>query len=158
MTIALRSITTKSEKHSAEDSDERHRFEQEHQSDRPTTYDATYTYGGLRPHAPTEIDETAPQGNKTTVFQRGLSYDENGNQAGWLFAANQRRQMSWNEENRIQLVTSNNVELARALYNGDGERAVNWQQDNPWYEIAYSAPTSHSAMARTRRGMSSSAI
>ena len=102
-----------------------------------TTYDATYTYGGLRPHAPTEIDETAPQGNKTTVFQRGLSYDENGNQAGWLFAANQRRQTSWNEENRIQLVTSNNVELARALYNGDGERAVNWQQDNPWYEIAY---------------------
>jgi hypothetical protein len=44
-----------------------------------TTYDASYTYGGSRPHAPTEIDETAPQGNKSTVFQRTLGYDDDGN-------------------------------------------------------------------------------
>ncbi|MDD1796500.1 hypothetical protein LRP50_25650, partial [Enterovibrio sp. ZSDZ42] len=60
-----------------------------------TSYDWQYDYAGsAQPHAASNI------GNRT------FSYDANGNQTGWTNDDNgTRRDIVWDEENRIRTVT-----------------------------------------------------
>jgi RHS repeat-associated protein len=57
--------------------------------DGKTTYNYGYTYGGSRPHAP------------TTLGIYTLQYDANGNQISRDQQPKPRRQMIWDEENRL---------------------------------------------------------
>ncbi len=99
-----------------------------------STYSANYKYGGQRPHAPTEVDETVAQ----QPWQRVLAYDADGNQSGWTYQVVQTRKVNWDEEDRIRSVDLNGVQLAAALYNGAGERTDNLQSGGTaYYETAY---------------------
>jgi RHS repeat-associated protein len=89
------------------------------------TYTSNYTYG-LRPHAPTEVDDTVLD-DPSEPIQRTLSYDESGNQTGWVYGRdgdNQTRKITWNEEDRIKQVNDGSTELNEVLYDGAGQRAV----------------------------------
>ena len=83
--------------------------------ERATTYDWTYSYkdnGHKQPHAPTHI------GN------RSFNYDKNGNQTGWTHDKNgTRRNITWDEENRIQAIgdPSNTLKFA---YDDRGTRML----------------------------------
>jgi RHS repeat-associated protein len=82
-----------------------------------TTYNFTYAYNAsgttsVRPHAPTHID------------QRTYSYDANGNQTGWTHDQNgTRRNITWDDENRIQAVFDNGQEKDYK-YDDQGQRVI----------------------------------
>ena len=77
-----------------------------------TSYDWTYSYDGLQPHAPTHIGD------------RTFSYDGDGNQAGWTDDRNgTRRNIVWDEENRIQSLFDNGHEETYK-YDDAGERVI----------------------------------
>ncbi|HEY0603173.1 MAG TPA: SpvB/TcaC N-terminal domain-containing protein, partial [Herpetosiphonaceae bacterium] len=87
-----------------------------------TSYDWTYSYDGAQPHAPTHIGD------------RTFRYDANGNQAGWDHDQNgTRRNIVWDEENRIQSIFDNGHEKTYA-YNDSGERVI---KRGPQGETAY---------------------
>ncbi|HEX8600585.1 MAG TPA: SpvB/TcaC N-terminal domain-containing protein [Chloroflexia bacterium] len=90
-----------------------------------TTYSQNYTYGGTRPHAPTRIGD------------RTYTYDANGNQTGWTTDKNNtRRNIVWDEENRIQSIFNNGQQL-RYTYDAGGERVL---KRGPQGETAYVNP------------------
>ncbi|MDQ5826171.1 MAG: HNH endonuclease, partial [Chloroflexota bacterium] len=92
---------------------------------KPTTYSQSYTYGSTRPHAPTRIGD------------RSYTYDANGNQAGWTADTNgTRRNIVWDEENRIQSLFNNGQQL-RYTYDAGGERVL---KRGPQGETAYVNP------------------
>jgi len=63
---------------------------------RKTTYTFGYNYSGTQPHAPTHIDGST------------YTYDANGNQTGWSDDhTGQRRNIVWDEENRVKSVSDN---------------------------------------------------
>ncbi|HKV12820.1 MAG TPA: SpvB/TcaC N-terminal domain-containing protein, partial [Thermoanaerobaculia bacterium] len=79
-------------------------------TEKKTSYDQAYTYGGPRPHAPTRIGS------------RAFQYDLNGNPTGWQEDANgTRRTLTWNEENRLSAVADNG-QTTRFLYDSEGTR------------------------------------
>jgi RHS repeat-associated protein len=79
---------------------------------RKTTYDWTYSYGGPRPHAPTHIGEQT------------FGYDANGNPTGWTHDRNgTRRTIVWDEENRIQSLFDNGHQKTYK-YDDAGERVI----------------------------------
>jgi len=77
-----------------------------------TTYNWNYAYNNQKPHAPVHIGE------------RTYSYDDNGNQTGWTSDANgTRRNIVWDEENRIQSVFDNGHQK-EYIYNDAGDRVI----------------------------------
>ncbi|WP_407334176.1 SpvB/TcaC N-terminal domain-containing protein [Enterovibrio sp. 27052020O] len=78
-----------------------------------TSYDWQYEYtGSAQPHAASNI------GNRT------FSYDANGNQTGWTNDDNgTRRDIVWDEENRIRTVTDNG-HTSTYIYDAGGERVI----------------------------------
>jgi len=77
-----------------------------------TSYNFAYDYGDPRPHAATHIGD------------RTFSYDANGNQLGWDDDRNgTRRNIVWDEENRIQSIFDNGHEKTYK-YNDKGERVI----------------------------------
>ena len=85
-----------------------------------TSYDVNYAYAGSQPHAPTQI------AGSDTVFKGGRSftYDSNGNQTGWAtLQSNQNRQITWDEENRVQEI-SDNGSTTEFKYDDSGERVI----------------------------------
>jgi RHS repeat-associated protein len=89
--------------------------------DQDQTYRATYQYDAAQPNAPSRIDERILNGQ---VRPRRFSYDESGNQTGWIYHQNQRRTVEWNEEDRVREIKEQGLRLTRALYDGDGNRMV----------------------------------
>jgi RHS repeat-associated protein len=89
--------------------------------DQVQTYRAAYTYAAPRPNAPTRIDETILNGQ---VRPRRLSYDGSGNQTGWIYHQNRRRTVEWTDDDRVREISEQGLRLTRALYDGDGNRAV----------------------------------
>ena len=89
--------------------------------DQDQTYSSIYQYASSRPHAPTRVDETLLNGQ---VYVRDLEYDASGNQTGWVYHHSDRRTVTWNEEDRVTKINKQGQELSRALYDGDGNRAV----------------------------------
>jgi RHS repeat-associated protein len=86
-----------------------------------TTYNSTYTYGQTQPHTPVHI------GDQT------YTYDANGNQAGWTDdRSGQRRQIMWDEENRIRAVADNGAYYHYA-YDAGGERV--WKAKSTGQQI-----------------------
>ncbi|HEY6560417.1 MAG TPA: SpvB/TcaC N-terminal domain-containing protein [Polyangiaceae bacterium] len=85
------------------------------------TYRSVYTYDSGRPHAPSRVDEHLDNGQ---VYARELNYDASGNQTGWLYHHSERREIDWNEEDRIREIRHQGHKLSRNLYDGDGERGV----------------------------------
>jgi RHS repeat-associated protein len=91
-----------------------------------TTYDYAYTYGGERPHAPSQVGPITH------------AYDANGNltKAVNTAAAGKRRQFVWDEENRLacnqdtptgtvaQTPDGCSGATVRYVYDADGERVV----------------------------------
>jgi RHS repeat-associated protein len=88
-----------------------------------TTYTFTYVYGAPQPHAPTRIDD------------KTYSYDANGNQTGFRgdFLGLPRRDIRYDEENRIQSISTNGLE-ADYLYDDTGQRVIKRGPDG---ETAY---------------------
>jgi len=77
-----------------------------------TTYNFIYSYGSPQP------------GVATAIGDRQFTYDENGNQVGWHDTlTNDFRQLSWDEENRLTLISDNGY-LNRYVYDASGERAI----------------------------------
>jgi len=77
-----------------------------------TTYDWEYKYEGSKPHAPSQIGENA------------YSYDANGNTTGWQSTKNnQRRNILWDEENRIRAIAENGT-THHYIYDASGERVI----------------------------------
>lgn len=77
-----------------------------------TSYSMAYTYGEEQPHAPTHI------GDQT------YTYDANGNQSGWTSdKSGQRRNMMWDEENRLRSVQDNGA-VYQYIYDASGERVI----------------------------------
>lgn len=77
-----------------------------------TSYNFNYDYTSSHPHAPTHL------GNRT------YTYDANGNQLGWTHDKNgTRRNIVWDEENRIQSIFDNGHEKTYK-YNDAGERVI----------------------------------
>jgi RHS repeat-associated protein len=77
-----------------------------------TSYLFNYAYGSTHPHAPTHIGE------------RTFTYDANGNQLGWTNDNNgQRRNIVWDDENRIQSIFDNGDEHDYK-YDDQGNRAL----------------------------------
>jgi RHS repeat-associated protein len=87
-----------------------------------TSYDWTYQYASTHPHAPTHLGE------------RTYRYDANGNQLGWDHDKNgTRRNIVWDDENRIQSVFDNGHEKSYK-YDDQGERVI---KRGPQGETAY---------------------
>jgi RHS repeat-associated protein len=83
--------------------------------EKKTTYDMTYTYGQDQPHAPIHIG------------QQTFTYDANGNQLGWKDdKTGQRRNILWDEENRIRAVYDNGA-YYHYTYDAAGERVLKGQ-------------------------------
>ena len=77
-----------------------------------TSYDWDYKYEGTKPHAPSQIGENE------------YAYDANGNQTGWQSTVNnQRRDILWDEENRIRAIADNG-QTHHYLYDASGERVI----------------------------------
>ncbi|HEU5289378.1 MAG TPA: RHS repeat-associated core domain-containing protein [Cyclobacteriaceae bacterium] len=80
-----------------------------------TTYNMSYTYSEEQPHAPVHIGEQT------------YSYDANGNQTGWTHdVSGQRRNIMWDEENRIRAVYDNGA-FYHYTYDASGERVLKGQ-------------------------------
>lgn len=76
------------------------------------SYAWAYAYGGVQPHAPTHLGE------------RTYRYDANRNQLGWDHDKNgTRRNIVWDEENRIQSIFDNGQQQAYK-YDDAGDRVV----------------------------------
>jgi RHS repeat-associated protein len=87
-----------------------------------TSYNWIYDYSGSHPHAPTHLGE------------RAYRYDANGNQTGWDHDRNgTRRNIIWDEDNRIQSVFDNGHEKTYK-YDDQGERVI---KRGPQGETAY---------------------
>ncbi|WP_437678724.1 SpvB/TcaC N-terminal domain-containing protein [Sorangium sp. So ce131] len=102
---------------------------------REQTYRSEYKYTGPQPHAPSRIDEHLLAESRT--ISRVMSYDDSGNQTGWLYDNSQRRTTEWNEENRVTKVIQNGQEMSRMLYDGGGERRVHFHRISGEEETAY---------------------
>jgi RHS repeat-associated protein len=90
-----------------------------------TTYAFTYRYAGAQPHAVTGVDD------------RTYRYDANGNQLNWTHDQNgTRREITWDEENRIQAIADNGRTL-RYTYDHAGQRVV---KRGPGGETVYVNP------------------
>ncbi len=77
-----------------------------------TTYEFDYKYEGEKPHAPSQIGENA------------YTYDANGNATEWRSTkSNQRRQILWDEENRIRAIAENGS-THHYIYDASGERVI----------------------------------
>jgi RHS repeat-associated protein len=77
-----------------------------------TTYNLSYKYEGSKPNAATEIGD------------RKFTYDENGNLTNWEdTATNDFRQLAWDEENRLKLISDNGY-ISNYVYDANGERVV----------------------------------
>ena len=94
-----------------------------------TSYAWTYEYTSPHPHAAAHV------GNRT------LSYDGNGNQAGWDDDRNgTRRRIVWDEVNDVQSVSDNGHEIDFA-YDDTGERVIKRGPQgetvyvNPWFTV-----------------------
>jgi RHS repeat-associated protein len=85
------------------------------------TYRSTYSYAGPRPHAPTAIEEGLINNQ---IRLRELSYDESGNQAGWIYHHSEVRTNTWTEDDRLREVAQDDHKLSRIHYDGDGQKAV----------------------------------
>jgi RHS repeat-associated protein len=83
------------------------------------SYSNVYAYGSTRPHAPTHLDETIP--SKKT-YPRDITYDESGNQTGWVYKNAERRKINWDSEDRISSVEHNGETITEALYDASGQR------------------------------------
>jgi RHS repeat-associated protein len=85
------------------------------QEQKKTTYNNTYTYSEEQPHAPIHIG------------QQTFTYDANGNQLGWKDdKTGQRRNILWDEENRIRAVYDNGA-YYHYTYDAAGERVLKGQ-------------------------------
>ena len=94
-----------------------------------TSYNWSYAYTGLGPHAATHIGD------------RTYTYDANGNQLGWTSDLNgTRRRIAWDEENRIQRIWDNGREESYK-YDDEGQRAIRRGSQgetitvNPFYAV-----------------------
>lgn len=77
-----------------------------------TTYDFIYRYESPQPNA------------ATVIGARQFLYDENGNMGSWQdTVTNDFRQLSWDEENRLTLISDNGY-LNRYVYDANGERVI----------------------------------
>ena len=77
-----------------------------------TTYRQSYEYGDSQPHAPVHIGK------------QKYSYDANGNQTGWTHdVSGQRRQIIWDEENRIRAIADNGS-AHHYIYDASGTRVL----------------------------------
>ncbi|WP_146131014.1 RHS repeat-associated core domain-containing protein [Marinilabilia salmonicolor] len=77
-----------------------------------TTYDWEYRYEGEKPHAPSQIGENT------------YAYDANGNTTGWQSTKNnQRRDILWDEENRMRAIADNGV-AHHYMYDASGQRVI----------------------------------
>ena len=77
-----------------------------------TTYRQSYEYGDSQPHAPIHIGK------------QQYSYDANGNQTGWTHdVSGQRRQIIWDEENRIRAIADNGS-AHHYIYDASGTRVL----------------------------------
>jgi RHS repeat-associated protein len=77
-----------------------------------TTYTWDYEYNSKQPHAPSKIGELT------------YTYDANGNPTGWQSTENnQRRQILWDEENRMRAIANNGV-THHYMYDASGERVI----------------------------------
>jgi RHS repeat-associated protein len=77
-----------------------------------TTYEQEYTYGDTQPHAP------------VLIGRQRYSYDASGNQTGWKDeVSGQRRQIAWDEENRIRAIMDNGAAF-HYTYDAAGERVL----------------------------------
>ena len=92
------------------------------------TYASAFTYPTtVRPHAPTQIDDTA---GGTTTQKRSFSYDANGNQSGWQRTTGTAAQriVTYSDDNRVMKVTgkvgTTATVLQEDLYDGAGQRLV----------------------------------
>ena len=82
------------------------------QQQKKTTYSQSYEYGDNQPHAPIHIGE------------QKYSYDKNGNQTGWTHdVSGQRRQIVWDEENRIRAIADNGS-VQHYIYDASGTRVL----------------------------------
>lgn len=78
-----------------------------------TSYDFDYSYNAAQPHAASQIGE------------RLFSYDANGNQTGWTSTQNStRRNIIWDEENRIRTLTDNGNNTSHYLYDHSNTRII----------------------------------
>ncbi|WP_437759583.1 RHS repeat-associated core domain-containing protein [Sorangium sp. So ce1389] len=102
---------------------------------REQTYRSVYQYPGPQPHAPRHIDEHLVA--ESMPWPRVISYDDSGNQTGWVYRGSTTRVTEWNEENRVSRVSQNGQELSRVLYDGDGERRVHLHRISGEEEAAY---------------------
>lgn len=76
------------------------------------TYELDYAYGNTSAHAPSQIGD------------KSYSYDANGNQTNWEDDTNgQRREIVWDEENRIHTLTDNGDQF-NYVYDAGGERVL----------------------------------
>jgi RHS repeat-associated protein len=86
-----------------------------------TSYNNTYTYGTEQPHAPIHIGGTLA-GESGKGESKTYTYDANGNQTGWDDdLSGQRRNLMWDEENRIRSVQDNGA-IYHYAYDAAGER------------------------------------
>ncbi len=81
-----------------------------------TTYQFDYKYEGNKPHAPSQIGDNA------------YTYDANGNQTKWQRIGDgngkgQRRDILWDEENRIRAIAENGS-THHYMYDASGERVI----------------------------------
>ncbi len=77
-----------------------------------TSYSQSYEYADSQPHAPIHIGE------------QKYSYDKNGNQTGWTHdVSGQRRQIVWDEENRIRAIADNGS-VQHYIYDASGTRVL----------------------------------
>ena len=77
-----------------------------------TTYKWDYKYEGTQPHAPSQIGDNA------------YTYDANGNLTSWHGTTNnQRRDILWDEENRIRAIAENGS-THHYMYDASGERVI----------------------------------
>jgi len=88
-----------------------------------TTYTFSYAYNGAQPNAPTQIGD------------KNYTYDANGNQTGYTGGTLglQRRDIDYDEENRIQSINTNGL-AARYVYDDTGNRVIKRGPDG---ETAY---------------------
>ncbi|WP_017733375.1 RHS repeat-associated core domain-containing protein [Nafulsella turpanensis] len=100
-------ITAKQQTHERKGGEENEWKEQ-----KKTTYSQSYEYGQEQPNAPTHIGKQA------------YSYDKNGNQTGWTHdVSGQRRQILWDEENRIRTIYDNGAAF-HYTYDASGTRVI----------------------------------
>ncbi len=82
------------------------------QQQKKTSYSQSYEYGDSQPHAPVHIGD------------QKYSYDKNGNQTGWSHdVSGQRRQIVWDEENRIRAIADNGS-VQHYIYDASGTRVL----------------------------------